>query len=63
MDVTHKYLNLTVNLTLFHVTIQEGEPQKLEYNDILWIRVNEIDQYEFCPVDVEISSELKRMDQ
>ena len=34
MDVTHTYPDLTVHLTLFNATIAEGEPQKLEHNDI-----------------------------
>ena len=45
MDVVHEYPDLTVHLTLFHATIQEGVPQKLEHNDIRWITVDEIDQY------------------
>ena len=59
MDVIHEYPDLTVHLTLFHSTIQEGTPQKLEHNDIRWITVNEIDQYEFCPADEEILQRLK----
>ena len=59
MDVIHEYPDLTVHLTLFHSTIQEGTPQKLEHNDIRWIAVNEIDQYEFCPADEEILQRLK----
>ena len=39
--------------------IREGTPQKLEHNDIRWITVNEIDQYEFCPADEEILRRLK----
>ena len=54
MDVTHEYPDLTVHLTLFHATIQEGIPQKLEHNDIRWITVNEIDQFMFCPADEDI---------
>ena len=34
MDVVHEYPDLMVNLTLFNATIAEGEPQKLEHNDI-----------------------------
>ena len=34
MDVVHEYPDLTVHLTLFNATIVEGEPQKLEHNDI-----------------------------
>ena len=59
MDVIHEYPDLTVHLTLFHSTIKEGTPQKLEHNDISWITVNEIDQYEFCPADAEILQRLK----
>ena len=59
MEVTHEYPDLTVHLTLFHATIQKGVPQKLEHNDIRWITRDEIDQYEFCPADVEILTRLK----
>lgn len=59
MEVTHEYPDLTVHLTLFHATIQEGVPQMLEHNDTRWIFVDEIDQYEFCPADVEILEKLK----
>ncbi len=59
MDVVHEYPDLTVHLTLFHAVIREGTPQKLEHNDIRWITVNEIDQYEFCPADEEILRRLK----
>ena len=54
MDVIHKYPDLTVHLTLFNATIAEGEPQKLEHNDIRWITPSEISNYEFCPADEEI---------
>ena len=59
MDVTHEYPDLTVHLTLFHATIQEGIPQKLEHNDIRWIIVSEIDQFAFCPADEDILKKLK----
>lgn len=59
MDVIHEYPDLTIHLTLFHATIQDGIPQKLEHNDIRWIAVNEIDQYDFCPADEEILTKLK----
>ena len=59
MDVVHKYPDLTVHLTLFHATIREGIPKKLEHNDIRWITVDEIDRYEFCPADEVILAKLK----
>ena len=54
MDVVHEYPDITVHLTLFNATIAEGEPHKLEHNDIQWITPNEIPNYEFCPADEEI---------
>ena len=59
MDVTHEYPDLTVHLTLFHATIQEGIPQKLEHNDIRWITVSEIDQFAFFFVVEDILKKLK----
>ena len=54
MDVIHEYPDITVHLTLFNATIADGEPQKLEHNDIQWIMPSEISNYEFCPADEEI---------
>ena len=59
MDVIYEYPDLAVHLTLFHASIQEGVPKKLEHNDIRWITVGEIDQYAFCPADEEILNKLK----
>ena len=58
MDVVHEYPDLTVHLTLFNATIAEGEPQKLEHNDIQWIMPSEIPKYEFCPADKEILAKI-----
>ena len=54
MEVTHAYL------TLFHAVITEGTPQMLEHHDLRWIAPEEIDDYSFCPADVELLKELKR---
>ena len=62
MDVIHEYPDLTVHLTLFNASIQAGIPQKLEHNDIRWITVDEIDQYDFCPADEEILTGLKTIE-
>ena len=58
MDVTHTYPDLVVHLSLFNATIAEGEPQKLEHNDIQWITPDEIPNYDFCPADVEILQKI-----
>ena len=58
MDVLHEYPDLTVHLILFNATIAEGEPQKLEHNDIQWIMPSEIPNYAFCPADEEILEKI-----
>ena len=59
MDVVHEYPDLTVHLTLFDATIADGEPQKIEHNDIQWITPSEIANYEFCPADKEILERIQ----
>ena len=58
IDVIHEYPDITVHLTLFNATIAEGEPQKLEHNDIKWITPTEISTYAFCPADEEILAKI-----
>ena len=59
MEVVHEYPDITVHLSLFDATIADGIPQRLEHNDIKWITVAEIDNYDFCPADTEILLRLK----
>ena len=59
MDVTHEYPDITVHLTLFHSNIASGTPKLLEHNDLRWITVDEIDNFDFCPADVDILEKLK----
>ena len=61
MDVVHEYPDITVHLTLFNATIADGKPQKLEHNDIKWIKSSEIPNYEFCPADEEILKKIKQI--
>ena len=58
MEVVHEYPDLLVRLTLFHAAIAQGTPQMLEHNDIRWIRVGEIPEFDFCPADVDILKKL-----
>ena len=59
MELIYEYPDITVHLTLFNATIAEGEPQKLEHNDIRWITPSEISNYEFCPADEEILCKIQ----
>ena len=59
MDVVHSYPDITVHLTLFHATIPEGKPKKLEHNDIRWITPAQISEFDFCPADTEILQKIQ----
>lgn len=59
MEVTHKYPDAVVHLTLFHAAIAEGEPKLLEHHDMAWITPAEIDHYPFCPADKDILIKIK----
>ena len=61
MDVVHEYPDINVHLTLFNAVIVDGVPQKLEHNDIKWISISEIPEYNFCPADTEILERLIRL--
>lgn len=59
MELTHKYPDLTVHLTLFHAGIVAGTPRLLEHQDLRWITIEEIGQYPFCPADQAILNRLR----
>lgn len=58
-EVDHIYPDITIHLTLFHASLNEGEePKRLEHNDIKFITPAEIKNYEFCPADTEILNKI-----
>lgn len=59
MEVLHNYPDIHIRLTLFHATIADGVPKRLEHNDIRWITVAEIPNYDFCPADEDILTKLQ----
>lgn len=61
MQVLHEYPDMLIRLTIFHCTIPQGFPQALEHNDIAWIHPNQADDFAFCPADVDILKEIKRV--
>ena len=59
MEVLHQYPDLLVRLTVLNATIESGEVQRLEHNDIRWITPLEIPNYPFCPADEDILAKLQ----
>ena len=60
MKVLHPYPDLTVELSLYHAWILEGEPQRLEHADFRWITSKQLREVDFCPADTEIIERLER---
>ena len=53
-----KILSIILTLTLSATVFAQPLPKKLEHNDIKWITLSEISNYEFCPADVEILKKI-----
>ena len=62
MDAVHEYTDITVHLSVFNATIEEGLIRLLEHRDMRWITRAEIDSFEFCPADVDILKRILRDD-
>lgn len=58
MDVTHEYPDRTVHLSVYNCSLTDGEPVRLEHNDMRWITSSEFGEFEFCPADIEIICRL-----
>lgn len=58
MDVIHEYPDIHIHLLLYHATIPEGVPKRIEHKDIRWILPSEISEYAFCPADTEILEQI-----
>jgi len=59
-EVVHEYPDITVHLSLFEASIEAGEPRLLEHQAMAFIDPSEIENYEFCPADLEILAEIKK---
>ena len=57
-DVIHEYPDITVHLTVYKSSIENGEPKLLEHIDLKWITPEEISQFEFCPADKDILNKI-----
>ncbi|MCE5197133.1 MAG: 8-oxo-dGTP diphosphatase MutT [Negativicutes bacterium] len=53
-DTTYSYPAFTVHLTFYRAHILSGEPKKQEHNEIRFVRLGDLRQYDFCPADAAI---------
>ena len=60
LDLCHTYPDITIHLTLYHATLQEGTPRLLEHNALAWVTPAEIEGYGFCPADRVILDKIQQ---
>ena len=61
LELTHRYSDLTIQLTVFHASIAAGTPRLLEHQAMRWVTVEEAERMPFCLADQEIIERLKRI--
>jgi mutator protein MutT len=60
ITIEHTYDTFVVVLHVHHCQHVEGEPQTIECDEIRYVTVDELDQYEFPAANVEIINALKQ---
>ncbi len=58
-ETIYHYDNFSVKLTFINSIIVSGDPKLLEHEEFRWVTICELDNFEFCPADVEILGKLK----
>lgn len=58
MQVTHKYPDIDIRLSLFEAVVIKGVLTRKEHHALAWIKREELILYEFCPADIEIINRL-----
>ena len=56
----YDYPTFSVEIHFFDATIIKGEPIASEHQQILFVSPSQLDEFEFCPADVEIVQKLKK---
>ncbi len=60
MSLTHRYPERTVHLSFFAVTAWRGEPRSAEGQRMLWVPVDELNDYRLLPADAPVVAALQR---
>ena len=58
-EVSYTYPDISINLSLFKASVKNGEPRLIEHNDLKWINLDQLDEFDFCPADKSIIEKLK----
>ena len=61
LELTHRYPDITIHLTVLHAAITEGTPRLLEHQALRWVTAEEAEKMPFCPADCEILERLRQV--
>lgn len=59
MAEAHEYPDRTVMLHFFNCSIRAGDPRPLEADELRWIAISELNDFEFPPADRELIARLQ----
>lgn len=58
MTIDHTYTHLRVTLTVHHCKYVSGVPQPIECDEVRWVNLDELSQFEFPQANTQIISAL-----
>ena len=61
LELTHRYPDVVIRLTVLHAAITEGTPRLLEHQALRWVTVEETEKMPFCPADRKIIERLRQI--
>ena len=59
-SVSYDYPDILIDLSILECKLLSDKITIKEHNDIKWIKASEIDNYDFCPADIEILEQIKK---
>lgn len=59
---SHTYGKKEMNFFFYDAEIVSGEPEKKVHHDIKWVEPDELENFTFCPADLEVVESLKNGD-
>jgi mutator protein MutT len=61
ITITHDYENFTVTLIVHLCQIIQGEPQAIECQEVRWVEISKLDDFQFPSANLEIINALKTL--
>jgi 8-oxo-dGTP diphosphatase len=61
ITIDHTYTHLRVTLTVHHCRLIAGVPQPLECDEISWVHLDELENFDFPAANSQIIAALKRV--